>query len=108
MSGRREQRRKENERLRKEDLLSIVSTPGGRRFLWDMVYRRCELREVGPVGADGLLLTGKRLVGGELLRDIRAWAPKHFAQLESEGALAIVNDDQQRSEESNQKEAENE
>jgi hypothetical protein len=74
--------------------LSIAATPSGRRFLWDAIYVRCELREVGPVGADGLLLSGKRLVGAELLKDVREWAPKAFTQLESEGALGLVGDDE--------------
>jgi len=64
---------------RERDLEWILSTPRGRRWIYDLIHGyRCHVRQPvlvpGDVGATGLN-EGARMVGENLLEEIRA---KHF------------------------------
>lgn len=79
-------RRREKDELARnqveEDLLAVMRTGPGRRFIWHMVYHRCALQGVSLEPTEFLRAvdTGRRLVGKELEQLAQRVAPHEWWQ----------------------------
>lgn len=79
-----------SEEQRYADLGAVLSIPAGRRFLFDLLERRCDLRGMAPPGTDGLMIQGRRALAIALNEDARVKHPKLYRTMWNEGLDAEV------------------
>lgn len=73
---------KEREEIRRRDLVEILSTPAGRRFLYDLVDRRCLVYSASYTGnSDTYYREGRRSVGIELITEVQARHPELWTKV---------------------------
>jgi hypothetical protein len=87
---------------READLKELLSLPSGRRFLWDLIDRRCNVHGTGysASGSETYFLLGQRDVGVTLRGDIQRADHKAYARMLIESVSAA--EDQRRQVESAQ------
>lgn len=86
-SAQRELRDHKNlqERQRKSDLGWVMSTPQGRRFIFDLIERRCGVFSASYTGnSETYLKEGKRLVGIDLMEEVQQEFSNEYVQMTSE------------------------
>ncbi len=60
------------EEQRRADLVSIMTTPGGRRFMYDLIFERCGLMNLYPAQDSGIYRhEGRRSVGWSLAAELQ-------------------------------------
>jgi hypothetical protein len=80
----------ENRELRDRDnnLASVLSSPEGRAFVYDLVYRRAGLETIAPEGLDRAVYEGRRSVGVTLMLELQDVHAGKLLQMLQEGITA--------------------
>ena len=75
---------------READVKEILSLPAGRRFLWDVIDRRCNVHGTGysNSGSETYFLVGQRDVGVSLRSDIQRLDHAQYARMLIESVKA--------------------
>ncbi len=69
----------------KEDLKEILLSPGGRRFLWNLL-QECRLYKISFTGDNMTIFNeGKRQIGLRLIEDIFDASPNAYLEMHLEG-----------------------
>lgn len=68
---------------RDADLQAVMNLPAGRRFLWDLIDRRCNAHGTGysASGSEMYFLAGQRDIGVALRLDLQRLDHKLYAQM---------------------------
>jgi hypothetical protein len=89
---------KARDERRRADLRAILTLPEGRRFLLDLIERRCGVSGTGfdPSGSMTYFLCGQRSVGIELREDMKALEPNRYCEMFVDGIHAAAEEMAQR------------
>lgn len=96
--GKLRNREKNAERQRKRDLAEIMSLPAGRRFMYDLLFSRCNIMAVYPGQDSGIYRhEGRRSLavelGAELQADLaEAWVLMVEEHLKEQANDAVIRD----------------
>jgi hypothetical protein len=75
---------------READLKDLLKLPAGRRFLWDLIDRRCNVHGTGysTSGSEMYYLCGERSVGVTLREELRRLDPSGYGVMRAESLEA--------------------
>lgn len=78
---------------RTSDLREVMSSPAGRRFIWDLIDRRANSHGTGysASGSEMYMLCGQRSVGVELREDVKRLDVALYAKMMLEAIEAADN-----------------
>ena len=85
-------RRRYLDQQRVSDLGAVLSTPQGRRFVWDLLANRCLVFSRVPTGPDGIRLEGRRDVGIDLMEYAQANHGRAYLSMVQERFAAEAED----------------
>jgi len=80
----------EKNRKLKEDLNKILTLPEGRRFIWDLISKRCQIHETVFNKDEHTMYfcEGQRSIGLNLLKRVLDLKPSYAMKMASEDASA--------------------
>ncbi len=82
---RKREREKLKRRQRESDLLAVVATPQGSRFIWDLIVNYCGHYRRHGVGPENILVAGRKNVALDIIEEIRRLAPEDCRALMAQG-----------------------
>lgn len=74
------------------DMGAVLSTPEGRRFIWNLLASHCYVFSKVPTGPDGIRIEGRRDVGIDLMADAQANHPSAYLTMVTERFTAEIDD----------------
>lgn len=77
------------ERQFQDDLRDVMHTPAGRRFMWSLLFDRCELLTKGILGPEGIKRMGRQDLGIDLNNELLEATPEAYEAMQAERRLAI-------------------
>jgi hypothetical protein len=93
IQGKLRNRDKVVELQRQADLKLIMDSPGGRRFMYDMIFERCGTMNVYPGSDSGIYRhEGQRTLGAKLVLDLQEKLSVQYVQMINEHLEALTSD----------------
>jgi hypothetical protein len=91
--GKLRNRQEQAERQRRRDLAEIMSTPSGRRFMYDLLFNRCNMMAV-YLGQDSGIYRheGRRSLAVELGQELQTDLAEHYVKMVQEHLAELADD----------------